>query len=575
MVDVRTHYDVIVVGSGAGGGTVAYELAQAGKKVLILERGGHLPRASVNWDPRYVFIDRQYRTDEHWLDKHHKSFQPNTHYWVGGNTTFYGAALFRFRPGDFEERVHHGGAVSPAWPISYDDLKPWYLKAEQMWKVHGRRGVDPTERADEPDYAYPPLRHDPTIANLEQHMRSLGWRPSPIPLGIMRDDDHPHLSDCIRCLTCGGYPCLVRAKSDARTIALDPILRLPNVTLLTGRKVVKLETDPTGTIVRRVVAEGPDGFEAFAGDVVVLAAGAVNTAVILLSSDGGPHSKGLANGSDQVGRNYMFHTLSAVISITPAKVHADFPKTLCVNDFYWGDPAGGFDYPMGHIQLLEHMEGHVLEGQIKEEGVDDHFFPDILANAAADRMLAFLCISEDLPHPDNRVSLALNRIKLDYSHHDLEGHHRLVRKLDYAMAHFDDGGHPFTRHHFQVHKMLPLYGTAHMCGTTRMGRDPKTSVVDANCKAHQLDNLYITDSSVFPSSAAVNPTLTIVANAMRVAEHLKTRMGASPSPSPEPTPPPPPAAGPASDMSVAEIEQSIDAMRRRPRRPFWPFGGKT
>jgi choline dehydrogenase-like flavoprotein len=574
MVDVRTHYDVIVIGSGAGGATLANELANAGKTVLILERGAHLPRASVNWDSRYVFIDRQYRTDERWLDKHHKSFTPNTHYWVGGNTTFYGAALFRLRPEDFEERIHHGGGVSPAWPIRYDDLKPWYLKAEHMWKVHGRRGVDPTERADEPDYAYPPLRHDPTVANLEKHLQSLGWTPSPIPLGVMRDDDHPHLSDCIRCLTCGGYPCLVRAKADAKTIALDPILRLPNVTLLPSRKVVKLETDPTGTTVRRVVAEGPEGVEEFMGDIVVLAAGAANTAAILLASDSSHHPRGLANGSDQVGRNYMFHTLSAVISITPTKVRADFPKTMCVNDFYWGDAAEGFNYPMGHIQLLEHMEGHVLEGQVKEEGVDDHFFPDILANAAADRMLAFLCISEDLPHPENRVTLSLNRIKLAYTHRDLEGHHRLVKKLDQGLAHFNDGGHPFSRHHFQVHKMLPLYGTAHMCGTTRMGNDPATSVVDPNCKAWELDNLYITDASVFVSSGAVNPTLTIVANAMRVADHLKARMDGAPSAPPpaDPTPPPPPPAPPA--MPAGEMELNIEAMRRRPRRPFWPFGGR-
>lgn len=576
MVDVKTHYDVIVVGSGAGGATVAYELAKAGRSVLILERGQHLPREAVNWDPRYVFIDRQYRTDERWLDKHDKPFHPNTHYWVGGNTTFYGAALFRFRPGDFDETVHHGGGISPAWPISYDDLAPWYLKAEQLWKVHGRRGVDPTERSDEPDYDFPPLRHDPTIANLEQHFRKLGWNPSPIPLGIMRDDASPHLSDCIRCQTCGGYPCLVRAKSDARTIALDPMLRMRSVSLLTGRKVTKLETDPSGGAVRRVVAEGPDGVvEEFTGEIVVLAAGAVNTAAILLASDSSKHPHGLANGSDQVGRNYMFHTLSAVISITLGKVHADFPKTLCVNDFYWNDPESSFQYPMGHIQLLEHMEGHVLEGQIKEEGVHESFFPDVLANAAAERMLPFLCISEDLPHPDNRVTLSLNRIKLAYSHQDLEGHHRLVRKLDHALSRFDDGGHPFLRHHFQVAKMLPLYGTAHMCGTARMGHDPSTSVVDADCKAHQLDNLYITDSSVFVSSTAVNPTLTIVANAMRVAEKIDARQRGGPAPTPEPPSPPPPPPPPppaAPETHVADMEMSITAMRKRPRRPFWPFG---
>lgn len=569
MTDQRTHFDIIIIGSGAGGATIAHEMASTDKKILILERGEHLPRSARNWDPKHVFVERQYRTDELWLDKHDKPFHPNTHYWVGGNTTFYGAALFRFRPGDFEETVHHGGRVSPAWPVKYAELAPYYQKAERLWKVHGRRGVDPTDARGEPDYDHPPLRHDPTIANLEKHLQSLGWRPAPLPLGIMREDDNPALSDCIRCATCGGYPCLVRAKSDAKTIALDPIMRRGNITLLTGRKVTALETDATGGTIRRVLADGPEGWEEYYGDIVILAAGAVNTAAILLNSEGRTSQASLANGSDQVGRNYMFHTMSAVVSMTLGKVEADFPKTLYVNDFYWRDPDGSFDYPMGHIQLLEHMEGHVLEGQVKEEGVNEHFFPDVVANAAVERMLPFLCISEDLPDPDNRVTVVGQQIKLAYTHHDVEGHHRLVKKLDWALSRFDDGGHGFTRHHFQVTKMLPLYGTAHMCGTTRMGDDPATSVVDRNCKAHQLDNLYITDASVFVTSTAVNPTLTIVANAMRVADHLKRRLGLpveelAPVAYDLPEP-----------LHAAALAQEIEEMKRRPRRPFWPFGRRT
>lgn len=566
MTDQRTHYDIIIIGSGAGGATIAHEMAGTGKSILILERGEHLPRSPRNWDPKHVFVERQYRTDETWLDKHDKPFHPNTHYWVGGNTTFYGAALFRFRPGDFEARAHHGGGVSPAWPISYAELAPYYLKAERLWKVRGRRGVDPTDAPGEPDYDHPPVRHDPTIANLERHLQSLGWNPAPLPLGVMRDDDHPAQSDCIRCATCGGYPCLVRAKADARTIALDPIVRRDNVTLLTGRKVTSLETDATGGAIRRVLADGPAGWEEYYGDIVVLAAGAVNTAAILLNSEGRTAQTSLGNGSDQVGRNYMFHTLSAVVSMTLGRVEADFPKTLYVNDFYWGDPEGGFDHPMGHIQLLEHMEGHVLEGQVKEEGVNEHFFPDLLANAAVERLLPFLCISEDLPHPDNRVTVFDGQIRLAYSHQDVEGHHRLVRKLDWALSRFDDGGHGFTRHHFQVTKMLPLYGTAHMCGTARMGNDPASSVVDRNCRAHELDNLYITDASVFVSSTAVNPTLTIVANAMRVADHLKARLGLPVEP------PPAGVESPGEPPHTGAVAAQIDEMRGRPRRPIWPFG---
>lgn len=517
------HYDVVIIGSGAGGASIAHALAPTGKTILILERGEHLPRSAKNWDSNYVFVNRGYRTKELWYDKSGRPFHPNTHYWVGGNTTFYGAALFRLRPGDFEERQHLGG-VSPAWPIRYDELAPHYLAAEKLWQVHGKRGIDPTEPGGEADYFYPPLRHDPTIAKLEQHFKSLGWRPSPLPLGVLRDDAREQQSTCIRCGTCGGYPCLLKAKSDARTIALDPIAGKENVTLLPGRRVTRIETDEQGKSVKRVLAQGPGGVEAYSGDIVVLAAGAVNTAAILLASANAQHPDGLANGSGQVGRNYMFHTMSALVSITPTSFEAPFPKTMCVNDFYWGDPAGGFDHPMGHIQLLEHMDGHVLEGQIEEEGVPPFVIPDLLSEAAAERMLAFLCISEDLPQADNRVRLDGDKIRLEYTHGNIEGHARLVKKLDVALDRFTDGPASLLRHHFQVTKMLPLYGTAHMCGTTRFGDHPNSSVLDRNCKAHELDNLYVTDASFFPSSGAVNPTLTIVANAMRVAEHLAQRL---------------------------------------------------
>lgn len=519
-----THYDVVVIGSGAGGASLAQSLADTGKSILILERGDFLPHGPNNWNSTYVFVDRGYRTKERWYDKTGAPFHPNTHYWVGGNTTFYGAALFRLRPGDFEERAHAGGGVSPAWPIRYGDLAPYYLDAEKLWNVHGKRGVDPSEPGNEPDYFYPALKHDPTIATLEAHFKSLGWRPSALPIGVMRDDDDPPLSACIRCGTCGGYPCLVNAKADARTIAVAPLLRRPDVKLLPNRLVTRLETNASGKSVKTVHVTGPDGAETYSGDIVVLAAGAVNTAALLLNSKNPGHDNGLANGSDQVGRNYMFHTMTAMVSVTASKFDAPFPKTMCVNDFYWNDPQGGFDFPMGHIQLLEHMDGHVLEGQAEEEGIAPFLVPDFLSEAAAERMLAFLCISEDLPHPDNRVRVDGGRINLDYTHGNLDGHRRLVQKLDHAMDRFAEGGDSLLRHHFQVTKMLPLYGTAHMCGTTRFGADPRTSVLDANCKAHELDNLYVTDASVFPSSGAVNPTLTIVANAWRVGRHLAERL---------------------------------------------------
>jgi choline dehydrogenase-like flavoprotein len=242
------HYDVIVVGSGAGGATLAQSLADTGKKILILERGQHLPQEPENWDAKAVFVDKRYRTKEKWLDKHNRPFTPNTHYWVGGNTSFYGAALMRMKRGDFEQMAHCDG-VSPAWPLSYTDYAPYYQKAEQLWRVHGQRGVDPFDHPDDPPFPYPAMSDDPGVKALKQHFQNLGWHPSPLPLGVNRNEANLDQSPCIRCKTCGGFPCLLKAKSDARSIALDPILSKPNITLLTGQMVLRLNCDPSGKTI--------------------------------------------------------------------------------------------------------------------------------------------------------------------------------------------------------------------------------------------------------------------------------------------------------------------------------------
>ena len=521
---MANHFDIIIIGSGAGGGTLAQRLAPTGKKILILERGEHLPREAENWDSKAVFIDRRYRTKEHWYDSRGKPFIPNTHYWVGGNTTFYGAALMRLREGDFHQ-VQHKGGISPEWPIKLEDLAPYYTEAEHLWRVHGARGVDPAEKGDEPPYPFPAVHDDPGIARLRSHLEDQGWKPFSLPLGVNLDQGHPVTSACIKCKTCGGYPCLVKAKSDARTLAIEPLLDLPNITLLTGRKVTKLETDGSGRTVTDVVCDTAQGEERWTGDIVVLAAGAVNTACILLASANAAHPTGLANGSDQVGRNYAFHTLTAMVSLTAAPIDTTFPKTLAVNDFYWKDPNGGFDFPMGHIQLLEYMSGKTLEGQVSD-WLPPALAPDFIFSSVAERLLSFLVISEDLPMPENRVTLGPDgRVNLAYTHNNLEGHERLVNTLRSALDGFVSHAHPLSQHRLELDSLLPLYGTAHQVGTTRFGTDPASSVLDINCKAHELDNLYVVDSSFFVSAAAVNPTLTIVANALRVGDHLKQRLG--------------------------------------------------
>lgn len=519
----RRSYDVVVIGSGAGGATLAQRLAETGKSILILERGARLPVEPQNWSPREVFLRHRYKAKEAWYDRKGRPFQPNIHYWVGGNTIFYGAALYRFRKRDFEETRHHGGRVSPAWPIRYEDLAAYYTEAEQLWSVHGKRGADPTDDGDAPPYQHPPMRHDPEIAELKSRLTLQGLRPFEMSIAAERDDLDGAASPCVRCRTCGGFPCLREAKADGRKMVSRALSR-SNVNLISNAKVTRLETAPGGKTVSAVVFERDGVEERVCADIVVLAAGAVNSAALLLGSANSDHPNGLANRSDQVGRNYMFHTASASLSFAWPRIDTDFPKTMAINDYYWGDPDGRFPYPMGHVQLLEYLSGDVIRGQLSQT-LPSWMVPQAFADFMGDRILAFLIMTEDLPEARNRVRLnADGSIRLDYWYNNLKAHKRLIARFHAAMAKAGRTCKCMRGYRAQMDKILPLYGTAHQCGTLRMGHDDRRSVVDANCKAHDLDNLYVADTSVFVSSAAVNPALTCIANALRVADIVAARL---------------------------------------------------
>lgn len=487
----------------------------------MLERGGYLPREKANWDARAVFVEARYRAPEQWYDKDGKPFQPGIQYYVGGNTKVYGAALLRFRPRDFGEVRHYAG-LSPAWPLGYNDFEPYYTRAEHLYHVHGRHGIDPTEGPVSSQYLYPPVTHEPRIQQLYDDFEKLGHHPFPLPLGILLDEENGrprHDSACVRCQAFDGFPCLVNGKADAQIICVDPALQHSNVELITGAYVTRLETSASGREVGKVVVERNGATEEYSADIVVASCGAVNSAALLLRSANDKHPNGLANASGLVGRNYMRHNCSAFMAISKDPNPTIFQKTLGLNDFYFDAPD--WEYPLGEIQMLGKSDGQMINAEAPAWAV---WKPEFALDYLAEHSVDFWLQSEDLPHPDNRVTIdSTGKITLALPHIDLEGHRRLTAKLKEMLT--DIGLHDqlLSREHY-LGQDIPIGGTAHQAGTVRFGADPTTSVLDLNCKAHDLDNLYVVDASFFVSIAAVNPSLTIFANALRVGDHLLERL---------------------------------------------------
>ncbi len=510
------HYDIIIIGSGAGGGTLALKLAPSGKRILILERGGHLPREKANWDTTEVFVKNRYVTKDTWYDRDGKPFQPGVHYFVGGATKMYGAALFRLRQGDFKAHRTADG-LTPDWPVGYDEFEPYYSQAERLYNVHGRRGEDPTDPPASAPYPFPPVSHEPRIQELTDSLKRAGYHPSYAPTGVMLNEADASRSRCIRCDTCDGFPCLVHAKADAEVIAVRPALAFPNVTLLTNAHVQKLVTGASGRDIEKVLVERDGKTEEYSGDIVVVSAGAANSARLLLMSAGDKHPRGLANGSDLVGRNYMFHNAIALVALSRRENPTVFQKTLTLNDFYWG--ASDYEFPLGNIQMLGKSKGPMFHDDAPK------FAPGFTLDQMAKHAVDFWLTGEDLPLPENRVTLnAQGEIQLAYRFTNLEPVNRLRKKLQSLLEHLDLHPH-LIPNNLYLGKHIPLGGVGHQSGTCRFGTDPQTSVLNTDCRAHEVDNLYVVDTSFFPSIGAVNPSLTAIANALRVGDHLLKRLG--------------------------------------------------
>jgi len=510
---MEKHYDIIIIGTGAGGGTLLHTLRDSGKNILVLERGQFLPQEKENWDTSEVFLKERYHTEERWKDKHGNDFRPGTGYWVGGNTKVYGAALYRMREKDFE-RVQHEGGISPEWPLRYSDFEPYYTKAEKLYNVHGKKGVDATDPYMSTDYPEPPVSHEPIMQEISDHLEKLGYNPSYIPLGVkLNEADHLN-SLCIRCDTCDGFPCLVHAKADADINCVRPSIKKSNITLLTGAKVTRLITNDTGTSVSKVEVDINDSVQYFTGDIVVVSCGAVNSAALFLRSANSVHTEGLANKSGQVGRNLMKHQNAVVLALSKNKNTNVFQKTLAVSDFYWGDKD--YPFPMGHIQMMGKANGIMLAGDAPK------ITPEVILDTMASHSIHWWLTSEDLPSEDNRVLVKDDTIHVHYTQNNTVSFNRLISRWKSLLN--ESGMYDSVwDHNFSISKDIPLAGLAHQNGTLKFGTDPNTSVLDIHCKTHELDNVYVVDGSFFVSSSAVNPSLTIIANAIRVGEHILER----------------------------------------------------
>lgn len=490
--------DILIVGSGIGGATVASGLARTGARIVILEAGERLTHRPEHCDQRAIFQKQFFRPEELWYEENGNSFNPGNYYNVGGNSKFYGAVLARYRKEDFAEMVHQEG-VSPAWPFPYEELEPWYSQAESLYKVRGDARQNPTEPAHSRPYDYPPVPDEPAIAEVRNRLRANGLKPYSLPLGVDIDrwlghretpwDAHPHCDE---------------GKFDAETAALNAALKYDNVTLITGARVRALKVDKKNGPISAVEYMKDGALHQIRARIVILSTGAVQSAALLLRSADRNHPTGLANSSDQVGRNFMNHNASAVIGFSPTYVNDSvYQKTFALDDFYLSDGNGGF--PLGNIQLLGRVSGSILKGNMPH-------VPEWILSKLSRHCIDFYAMSEDLPSPDNRVTVQGDRIVLKWERTNWDAHLALIAKFKKVLK---AAGFPvvLTR---PFDKRTP----SHQCGTVRMGNDPATSPLDTYCRAFDHQNLFVVDASFMPTSAAVNPSLTIAAQALRVADHI-------------------------------------------------------
>lgn len=489
--------DIVIIGAGMGGGSLAHGLRGCGADVLVVDRGDFLPREWENWSPEAVFARGRYKNAEDWYGADGATFSPGNYYYIGGNTKLYGAMLPRFREQDFGVIEHYGG-LSRAWPVSYAQMEPFYVQAEQLYLVHGQAGTDPTDPWRSSPYPYPALPHEPTIAALAESLTRQGLHPFSMPAAV---DQRPG-GACVRCRTCDGYPCLVDAKADADVRAIRPLAAAGEIRLLTNTVITSLVTTADGKAVAEAAGRRNGQAVTIRADRFIVAAGAVNSTALLLRSGNEHHPDGLGNSSGLLGRNYMVHNSTFFVAADPRRRNRTrFQKTLAINDWYL--PSAGLKYPLGNVQMLGKLQGPMVSGARPR-------VPAGVLRAVTDHSIDLYLTSEDLPDRANRIEVnRQGQIVVHWTPNNLAPHAELVRRTTRAVRR---AGYPLV-----LTERMGIATNSHQCGTAVMGEDPAASVLDPTCRSHDVGNLWVVDSACFPSSAAVNPALTIAANALRVA----------------------------------------------------------
>jgi len=486
--------DIVIIGSGVGGATTAAALAPTGARILVLERGARLRDSEAARDARAIFQRGHFRPNETWLDGEGQPFNPGNYYYVGGNSKLYGAVLIRYRAEDFAPISYREG-TTPGWPFGYDELEPWYTRAEKLYRVRGALGTDRTEPRHSEPYPFPPVPDEPAIAKVRDRMKRAGLHPFPLPLGV---DIEKWLN---RAKTpWDAFPDTGTGKMDAECCGINEALRHANVELRENAKVERLMLDADGKRIAKVETVISGEQTTIGARLVILSAGAVNSAALLLASS----DKGIANRSGAVGRHFMNHNCSAVLAIDPLTINDSvYQKTIGINDFYLDDGKGG--PPLGNVQLLGRVTGPILKPNVRRA-------PEWALNVMSRRAVDWYAMSEDLPNLESRVTVDGGQIRLDWKRSNWAAHQGLVKAFKERLR---AAGYPIV-----LSQPFDRRTPSHQCGTVRIGADPATSPLDPYCRAWEHPNLFVVDASFLPTSGGVNPALTIAAQALRVADHI-------------------------------------------------------